>query len=56
MLSLLFMSAVGLGCLSGSIWLFTAVIRALLAKLFPLLLMLLAIGGSGILAFNHYRK
>jgi len=56
MLSLLLITAVVLGFLSGSIWLFTAALGALMVKMFPVLLVLLAIGAAAFLAFNYYRK
>lgn len=56
MLSLLLMAAVFLGFLSGSIWLFTAALGALMVKMFPILLVAIAIAGGGLLAFKYYIK
>ena len=56
MLSLLLLTAVVLGFLSGSIWLFTAALGALMVKMFPVLLILLAIGVAAFLAFKYYFK
>ncbi len=54
MLSLLLIAAVILGFLSGSIWLFTAALGALMVKMFPILLVAIAIAGGGLLAFKYY--
>jgi hypothetical protein len=54
MLSLLLIAAVVLGFLSGSIWLFTAALGALMVKMFPVLLIAIAITGGAALAFKYY--
>jgi hypothetical protein len=56
MLTLALVTAVVLGFVSGSIWLFTAAIGALMVKMFPILLVFLAIVGIGFLAFNYFNK
>jgi hypothetical protein len=45
-----------LGFLSGSIWLFTAALGALMVKMYPILLIAIAVVGGGLLAFNYYFK
>jgi hypothetical protein len=54
MLSLLLIAAAALGFLSGSIWLFTAALGALMVKMFPILLVAIAITGGAVLAFKYY--
>ena len=54
MLSLLLIAAVVLGFLSGSVWFFTAALSALLIKMFPILLVVIALAGGAVLAFRHY--
>jgi len=54
MLSLLLLAAMVLGFLSGSIWLFTAALGALMIKMFPILLLTAALVGGGLLAFRYY--
>ncbi len=56
MLSLLLVAAVILGFISGSVWLFTAALGVLMVKMFPILLVAIAIGGGGLLAFKHYYR
>ncbi len=56
MLTLLLVFAVVLGFLSGSIWIFTAAVGALMVKMFPILLVLLALGAAAFLAFKHYYR
>ena len=47
---------VGLGFVSGSIWILTAAIGALVAKLFPLALVLFAIVGAAYLAYHYFNE
>jgi hypothetical protein len=47
---------VGLGFLSGSVWVLTAAIGALVAKLFPITLVFFAIVGAAYLAFHFYNE
>ena len=54
MLSLLLIAAVVLGFLSGSVWFFTAALSALMIKMFPILLVVIALVGGGVLAFRYY--
>ena len=54
MFTLALLAATGLGFLSGSIWLFSAAIAALMVKLFPVLLIAIVIGGGAVLAFKFY--
>ncbi len=54
MFTLLILAAVVLGFLSGSIWLFSVAVSALMVKMFPILLVAIAIGGGALLAFKHY--
>lgn len=56
MLTVALVVAVALGFVSGSLWLFTAAIGALMVKMFPILLVFLAIAGIGILAFKYFYK
>jgi len=56
MLSLLILAALFLGFFTGSLWLFTAAISALVLKTFPILLLLLAISGAAFLVFRHYYR
>ena len=56
MLSLLLLTAVVLGFLSGSIWLFTAALGILMVKMYPILLVAIAIAGGGLLATQYYLK
>ena len=56
MLTVALVVALALGFVSGSIWLFTAAVGALMVKMFPILLVLLALGGAGFLAFKHYYR
>ncbi len=52
--TLLLVFLVGLGFVSGSIWVLTAAVGALLVKMFPLTLVFFAIAGAGYLAFFYY--
>lgn len=54
MLSLLLIVTVILGFLSGSIWLFAAAIGVLAIKMFPILLVVIAIGGGAVLIFKYH--
>jgi hypothetical protein len=54
LISLLLVLAAVLGFLSGSIWLFTAALGALVVTAYPLLLIAIAIAGGGLLAFKYY--
>jgi hypothetical protein len=54
LISLLLVLAAVLGFLSGSIWLFTAALGALMVKMYPILLIAIAIAGGGLLAFKYY--
>jgi hypothetical protein len=54
--TLLLVLAVVLGFLSGSIWLFTAAVGALMIKMFPILLVLLVLAGAAFLVFKHYYR
>ena len=56
MLTLALVVAVVLGFVSGSIWLFSAAVGVLMVKMFPILLVFLAIAGIGFLAFNYFKK
>ncbi len=56
MFSLLLAMIAVLGFLSGSIWLFTAALGALMVKMYPILLIAIAVVGGGLLAFNYYFK
>jgi hypothetical protein len=56
LLTLLLVFAVVLGFVSGSIWLFTAAVGALMVKMFPILLVLLALGAAAFLIFKHYYR
>ncbi len=47
---------VGLGFVSGSLWILTAAVGALIAKMFPLALVLFAIVGAAYLANNYFNK
>jgi hypothetical protein len=54
MLSLLLVAAVILGFISGSVWFFTAALSALMIKMFPILLVVIALAGGAVLAVRHY--
>jgi hypothetical protein len=54
LISLLLLTAIVLGFLSGSIWLFTAALGALMVKMFPILLVAVAIAVGGFLAYKYY--
>jgi hypothetical protein len=56
MITLFLVAAATIGFLGGSLWLFTAAIGFLLVKMFPILLVVLAIAGAAFLAFNHYYR
>ena len=56
MFTLALVVAVVLGFVSGSIWLFSAAVGVLMVKMFPILLVFLAIAGIGFLAFNYFKK
>ena len=56
MITLFLVAAATIGFLGGSLWLFTAAICFLLVKMFPILLVVLAIAGAAFLAFNHYYR
>jgi len=56
MLTLFLTLAVVLGFLSGSLWLFGIAVTALTVKIFPILLIAIAIGSGAILAFKYYYK
>lgn len=56
MLTLALVFAVVLGFVSGSIWLFTAAVGALMVKIFPIFLVLLVLGAAAFLAFKHYYR
>ena len=56
MLTLALVVAVVLGFVSGSIWLFTAAVGALMFKMFPILLVFLAIVGISFLALKYFKK
>ena len=56
MLTLALVVAVVLGFVSGSIWLFSAAVGALMVKMFPILLVFLTIVGIGFLAFKYFKK
>jgi hypothetical protein len=54
MLSLLLVAAVILGFLSGSLWLFAAAVSVLAIKMFPILLVVIALAGGAVLAVRYY--
>jgi hypothetical protein len=54
LISLLLLTAIVLGFLSGSIWLFTAALGALMVKMFPILLAAVAATIGGFLAYKYY--
>ena len=56
MFTLLLVLAVVLGFLSGSIWLFSAAVGALMVKMFPILLVLLVLAGAAFLAFKYFYR
>ena len=56
MLSLLLSAAVVLGFLSGSLWVFTAAMSALLVSMYPLASMLLGLVALIYLAHRHYQR
>ena len=56
MLSLLLFAAVVLGFLSGSLWFFSAALAALLATMYPVLALLVAVGGLTYLAYKYYER
>jgi hypothetical protein len=47
---------VGLGFISGSVWVLTAAVGTLVVKMFPLTLVFFAIVGAGYLAFFYYNQ
>ena len=53
-ISLLLLAALVVGFLTGSIWIFTAALSALMAKMFPVLLLAVVLVGGGFLAFKYY--
>ncbi|MBK6510928.1 MAG: hypothetical protein IPG06_16775 [Haliea sp.] len=56
LLTLLLVLAVVLGFISGSIWLFTAAVGALMVNMFPILLVLLALVAAAFLIFKYYYR
>ncbi len=54
MISLLLLAAVVLGFLTGSLWLFTGALTALMAKMFHVLLLTAVVVGGGYLVLRHY--
>ena len=54
MISLLLVLAITLGFLSGSVWLFSIALGTLMVKMFPILLLAVALVGGGLLAFRYY--
>ena len=56
MISLLLLAASILGFVTGSLWLFTGAITALMAKMFPVLLLTAVLVGGGYLVLRHYFK
>ena len=56
LLSLLLAAAVVLGFLSGSLWFFSAALAALLATMYPVLALLVAVAGLTYLAYKHYER
>jgi hypothetical protein len=54
--TLLLVLLVGLGFVSGSIWILSAAIGALVVKMFPLTLVFFAVVGAGYLAFHYYQQ
>jgi hypothetical protein len=56
MLSILIFAAVVLGFFTGSLWLFTAALSALVLKTFPILLVLVALSAAAFLIFRHYYR
>jgi hypothetical protein len=54
MFSLFLVAAVILGFLSGSLWLFAAAVSVLTIKMFPILLVVIALVGGGVLALRYY--
>ena len=54
--TLLLVFLVGLGFVSGSIWVLTAAVGALLVKMFPLTLVFFAIVAAVYLAFSYYNQ
>jgi hypothetical protein len=47
---------VGLGFLTGSVWVLTAAVGALMVKIFPMTLVFFAIVAAGYLAFSYYNQ
>ena len=56
MLTVLLCAAVGLSLISGSVWLVAITLSALLIKLYPVLLVLVAAGGGAFLLFHYLRR
>ena len=56
MISLLLVLTAVLDFLSGSIWLFTAALGVLMVKMFPVLLVAIALIGGGLLTIRYYTK
>ncbi|TCO73694.1 hypothetical protein [Chromatocurvus halotolerans] len=56
MLSLLLFAAVVLGFMSGSLWFFTVAFSALLMSMYPVLVLLAALGGLSYLAYRYYER
>jgi hypothetical protein len=56
MLALLFAAAVVLGFVSGSLWIFSAALSALLVSMYPLTSMLLGLSVLTYLAYRHYER
>ncbi|EED35049.1 hypothetical protein NOR51B_991 [Luminiphilus syltensis NOR5-1B] len=56
LLSLLLFAAVVLGFLSGSLWFFSAALAALLASMYPVVALLIALGGLTYLAYRYYER
>jgi hypothetical protein len=52
----LIMLFVGLGFLTGSVWVLTAAVGALMVKIFPMTLVFFAIVAAGYLAFSYYNQ
>lgn len=54
--SLLFFVVAATALYSGAPWIFSFALTALLATIFPAVLLLLAVGALAAWAFNHYRR
>jgi hypothetical protein len=54
MIVFLLVLATTLGFLSGSVWLFSIALGTLMVKMFPILLVAIALVGGGLLAFRYY--